>query len=397
MSTDAPGGRIPTSPPVAAGGRVLVIDDEPQVLAVMERVVRSAGFDVVTASDASSGLEAMRRSSVDAIISDIHMPGTSGLDLLVEIRKLDIDVPVLFVTGMPTVETAVAAIQRGAFGYLTKPFDHGELKSQVRRAVQLGRLADIRRRAIEAQGLSEGMVADLAGTAARFEQALSSIRMAYQPLVHAATLEVYGYEALLRSADPVLSHPGLVLAAAEQLDRLPELGRLIRRLVAADVAGLPAGNVFVNLHPRDLEDEDLYDPRAALSQLAGRVVLEITERASMDGGAELAARIGRLRELGYRIAIDDLGAGYASLASFVAMEPDVVKVDLSLVRGIDSSPVKQRVVASLVGVCRDMGLLVVAEGVETVAERDVVVEIGCDLLQGFLFARPGPPFPEITR
>jgi EAL domain-containing protein (putative c-di-GMP-specific phosphodiesterase class I) len=376
---------------------VLVIDDEPQVLAVMERVVRSAGFEVVTASDASSGLEAMRRESVDAIISDIHMPGTSGLDLLVEIRKLDIDVPVLFVTGMPTVETAVAAIQRGAFGYLTKPFDHGELKSQVRRAVQLGRLADIRRRAIEAQGLSEGVVADLAGTAARFEQALSSIRMAYQPLVRATGLEVYGYEALLRSSDPVLSHPGLVLAAAEQLDRLPELGRLIRRLVAADVAGLPAGSVFVNLHPRDLEDEDLYDPRAALSQLAGRVVLEITERASMEGGPELAARIARLRELGYRIAIDDLGAGYASLASFVAMEPDVVKVDLSLVRGIDSSPVKQRVVASLVGVCRDMGLLVVAEGVETAAERDVVVEIGCDLLQGFLFARPGPPFPEISR
>ena len=398
MSTDgsdaAHGSSSP--PPGGSNGRVLVIDDEPQVLSVMERVIRSSGYEVVTAAGAEEALETMRRQGVDTVVSDIHMPGISGLDLLVEIRKLDIDVPVVFVTGMPTVESAMTAIQRGAFGYLTKPFRHDELVALVERAVKLGRLADIRRRAIEAQGLSEGIVADLAGTAARFDEALAGVRMAYQPLVQASDWQVFGYEALLRSADPVLSHPGLILAAGEQLDRLPQLGRLIRSLVASDVAGLDSGCVFINLHPRDLEDAELYAPDSPLSREAGRVVLEITERASLGAAAELAERIAGLRDLGYRIAIDDLGAGYASLASFVALEPDIVKLDMSLVRGIGDNPMKRRVVRSMIEVCRDMGLVVVGEGVETAAERDALVELGCDLLQGFLFAKPGPPFPEAT-
>jgi len=75
------------------------------------------------------------------------------------------------------------------------------------------------------------------------------------------------------------------------------------------------------------------------------------------------------------------------------LEPDIVKLDMALVRGIDSRPVQRKLVRSMTAVCKEMGMLVVAEGIETPAERDVLIELGCDLLQGFLFARPGPPFP----
>jgi len=77
------------------------------------------------------------------------------------------------------------------------------------------------------------------------------------------------------------------------------------------------------------------------------------------------------------------------------LEPEFVKLDMALVRDIDSSSVKQKLVKSMASMCKDMGLYVVAEGVETRAERDAVIDLGCDLLQGFLFARPGPAFPEV--
>ena len=96
------------------------------------------------------------------------------------------------------------------------------------------------------------------------------------------------------------------------------------------------------------------------------------------------------------VAVDDLGAGYAGLASFAQLEPEIVKLDISLVRGVHSSLVKRRLVSSMVTLCQELGSLVVAEGIETEAERDVLVDLGCDLLQGFRFARPGPALPRAS-
>jgi EAL domain-containing protein (putative c-di-GMP-specific phosphodiesterase class I) len=101
----------------------------------------------------------------------------------------------------------------------------------------------------------------------------------------------------------------------------------------------------------------------------------------------------RLRTLGYRIAIDDLGAGYAGLTSFAQLEPEVVKVDMSLVRGIDGSPMKQKLVRSIISLCTELGIQLVAEGIETPGERDSLISLGGDLCQGYLFARPGRGFP----
>ena len=154
-------------------------------------------------------------------------------------------------------------------------------------------------------------------------------------------------------------------------------------------------NLFVNLHPADLEDEELYADDGALTPFASNVVLEITERAALDRIHELQSRVKRLRSLGYRIAIDDLGAGYAGLTSFAQLEPEVVKVDMSLIRGIDSSPVKQKLVRSIVALCTELDIQLVAEGIETPAERDSLDLVGGDLRQGYLFARPGLRLPDL--
>jgi EAL domain-containing protein (putative c-di-GMP-specific phosphodiesterase class I) len=104
----------------------------------------------------------------------------------------------------------------------------------------------------------------------------------------------------------------------------------------------------------------------------------------------------RLRSLGFRLAIDDLGAGYAGLSSIAMLEPDFVKLDMSLTRDLASSPLRQRLVASMVDACRDTGMKLVAEGVETVHELAKLTELGCDLLQGYHFARPSAEFVKVA-
>lgn len=124
------------------------------------------------------------------------------------------------------------------------------------------------------------------------------------------------------------------------------------------------------------------------------MVIEITERDALDGVKDARARVQRLKERGFRIAIDDLGAGYAGLTSFAVLEPHLVKIDMSLVRNVHLEPAKRKLVRAIVSLSSDLGMAVVAEGVENAQERDVLVDQGCDLLQGYYFARPGPAFPS---
>jgi EAL domain-containing protein (putative c-di-GMP-specific phosphodiesterase class I) len=162
------------------------------------------------------------------------------------------------------------------------------------------------------------------------------------------------------------------------------------------MAQAPGAVLFVNLHTRDLADETLFSAESPLARIAPNVILEITERASLDEVSDVRDRVARLRELGFRLAVDDLGAGYAGLTSFATLEPEVIKLDMSLVRDVDTNLVKRRVVAQMTTLAHDLGVLVVAEGVETLAERNMLVSLGCDLLQGYLLAKPGKPFPTVS-
>ncbi len=348
---------------------------------------------IETLSTASEAIQRIRRGGVDVVVSDISMPEMSGLELLRAIREHEPDLPVVLVTGLPALESATEAIDHGALKYLVKPIDPKALTSTVEQAIQLYRLARMKREALELLGMS-GRAADRAGLEADFERALSSLWVALQPILRSGDGSVFGYEALLRTREPALPGPAEVLDAAERLSQLERLGRVVRQCAFRSLLEARSDfALFVNLHPEDLLDPELSAPHSELAGMATRVVLEITERASLDNVANVRARVKALRDTGFRIAIDDLGAGYSGLSSFAMLEPDIVKLDMALIRGIDARPVQQKLVRSMTQVCKEMGMLVVAEGIETAPERDVLIELGCDLLQGFLFARPGPPFP----
>jgi EAL domain-containing protein (putative c-di-GMP-specific phosphodiesterase class I)/AmiR/NasT family two-component response regulator len=370
--------------------QVLLVEDDPIVRLAYTKVLRSSGIQLDTANDGLEALEKVAGGGFDAVVSDINMPRLSGIEFLRKLRELSLDVPVVLVTGGPALETAMRAVEYGAYRYLTKPVDIEALASTVRGAAELGQ----RTRRSRAELATPTPLPTLAPSAEElaqaraFDETLAQLWVGFQPIVDFGGRRLHGYEALVRSDGP-FARPNEILGAAEKLGRLTDLGRAIRRRVASQAAAAPEqALLFVNLHARDLADPDLVDRASPLTQVAERVVLEITERTALEEVSDIQARVVQLRGLGFRLALDDLGAGYAGLASFASIEPDVVKLDMSLVRGVDVSPLKQSVIRSVVGLAEELRIQVISEGIELPAERDALVSLGCNLFQGYLFGKP---------
>lgn len=386
----------PAERPEPAVNSVLVADDEYAFARAVARVLGAAGFHVTTVDNGDAAADAVAKQSFEVILSDIEMPGMSGVELLGLVREHNLDVPVILMTGAPSLETAMEAVSLGALQYIIKPVNNDVLVAAVERACRLHRMGRMKRDALRLMGESGEQAGNRAGLRSCFNRALDSMWLAFQPIADYEHRSVFGYEALLRSTEPSLPHPSAVLSAAERLGRLPELGQRVRDLSAKAFDRAPSDALlFVNLHTRDLLDPHLYSPEASLTKMARRVVLELTERAAIDEISDARSRVAHLRQLGFRIAIDNLGAGYAGLCSFATLEPEVVKLDMSLVRDVHRSSIRQRLIGSMTALCKDMGMKVVAEGIESIEECQAVFGLGCELLQGYYFAEPGRPFPPV--
>jgi EAL domain-containing protein (putative c-di-GMP-specific phosphodiesterase class I)/CheY-like chemotaxis protein len=371
--------------------RILMVDDEDSVRMALARALRGASYDVTAVASVQEAKAQLSSNSFDLVISDLHMPIEGGLELLQSIRETEPELPVILITGAPTTESAVGALQLKATGYFTKPIDPPRLLAEITRVLKMRELADVRRHAHE---ITRKDSAELEELSRQLESALDQLFMVFHPVVVWPGREVFGYEALMRTKEKALGNPQLLLDAAQKLGRLNDLGRTVRTRCAIAAKESPDGvPLLVNLHPLDLADPEMYSSSSPLAQVASRIVLEITERAQLETVPDVEKRIASLRAMGFRVAIDDIGAGYSGLNSFALLRPDFVKIDMALVRGIDADPVKRRLTTLLVQLCADLSIGVIAEGVETKAERDALSEIGCDLLQGYLFAKPSTPFP----
>jgi FOG: EAL domain len=382
---------------VSAARRILLVDDEPCILDVYSEALRLDGWHVDCAVNGYAAIERLRDGPYDVIVSDIAMPGMNGVQFLRAVRDSDLDVPIILITGNPALETAVRAVELGAFQYLVKPVPISVVQETAQRAARMHGLARLKRQALQLLGMPATAPGDRAGLESRFAHAIKTLWLAFQPIVSLRSRSIFAYEALVRTEQSTLQSPGSLFSAAERLERLPEVGQLVRQLVAGRMCDIPQPVLmFVNLHPLDLIDDDLYLPSAPLSLFATRVVLEINERTSLEGIADLRQRVQKLRSLGYRIAIDDLGAGHAGLGMLANLEPDIAKIDMSLVRQVDQTPTKRSIIRSMASLSSELGIRLVAEGVETPGERDSLLESGCDLLQGFLFGKPAASLGEAT-
>jgi EAL domain-containing protein (putative c-di-GMP-specific phosphodiesterase class I)/GGDEF domain-containing protein len=209
----------------------------------------------------------------------------------------------------------------------------------------------------------------------------------YHPIVLATTREIFGYEALARGQMRTLRSPEVMFEVAAEADLIWELSRLCRARALEGMSTRLEGDqlLFLNVDPTDFNDpafteQEVTDP--------SRVVIEITERTAIKDYPKFRDRLKAFRQRGYRFAVDDAGSGYAGLGSIANLEPDFIKLDISLVSAIDTNFIKQNLVQTMVKFADDHGAKVIAEGVERAEEFKTVQELGVHLVQGFFLHRP---------
>jgi EAL domain-containing protein (putative c-di-GMP-specific phosphodiesterase class I)/GGDEF domain-containing protein len=209
----------------------------------------------------------------------------------------------------------------------------------------------------------------------------------YHPIVLATTREIFGYEALARGQMRTLRSPEVMFEVAAEADLIWELSRLCRARALEGMSTRLEGDqlLFLNVDPMDFNDPAFNELEVADP---GRVVIEITERTAIKDYPKFRDRLKAFRDMGYRFAVDDAGSGYAGLGSIANLEPDFIKLDISLISAIDTNFIKQNLVQTMVKFADDHGAKVIAEGVERAEEFKTVQDLGVHLVQGFFLHRP---------
>lgn len=228
---------------------------------------------------------------------------------------------------------------------------------------------------------------------------LGLVRSVYQPVVDIVDRRVIGFEALTRVDTGRFENIETLLKAAETDETLWSLERLCRRRALEGVPALDSDQLlFLNIEPDSAHDPHLTGPQfldglASAGLSPGQVVLELTEHSAVRDFVAFRRTLERFRNLGFRLAMDDVGSGYAGLQAIAEIAPDFIKADMQLVRGLHASSIKRELIDTMRRFSESTGITLVAEGVETSDELRALIAVGVRCAQGFLFARPGAPAP----
>lgn len=222
------------------------------------------------------------------------------------------------------------------------------------------------------------------------------LKAAFQPIIESRSGEVFGFEALARiPGSTVFSSIADLFPFAEKIGQLYPIETRCRRqaIISYPSVGRNKEMLFLNINPQILIDPEFasgYTKKLLLDlNLApSDVVLEITERSAIEDFATFRDALDHYRAQGYLIALDDVGAGYSSLQSVAELHPDFLKVDRSLIAGVNADPIKWALLETFVTFSKRIGCRIIAEGVETEAEMRTVVQLGVDYIQGFFVAKP---------
>ena len=409
---DTPTAAVPLSTAaagVAAASTVVIVDDKPANVALLERLLDTAGVVRVHGfTDPRQALAHCAGSLPDLVLLDLHMPDLDGFAFMEALQRLVPEggfLPVLVLTADVTAEVKERALATGAKDFLTKPFDRTEVLLRVANLLETRALyRGVQQHNAELQADLDERTAVEREAAAEHERrrhgidgalAPGALTMVFQPVADLATGDVVGVEALARFACEPHRPPNEWFAEADDIGRGTELE------LAAIAAALdqlhqlpPATFLAVNASPTTAITPAL-DALLARHP-AERLVLELTEHTRVDDYSTLLAALDRLRRRGVRIAVDDTGAGYASFEHILKLRPHILKLDITLTRGIDADPVRRALAAALVTFATEISATIIAEGIETTGELTTLEHIGIPWGQGYYLARPGAlPLPAL--
>jgi len=379
---------------------VLVADDDPEMRAVLADAIASdtALKLVGLARDAREAIAMARVEAPDVVLLDVKMPGGGGGEAAREIHRMAPSTAIVALTAHEDETSVGEMLAAGARSYLVKGASPQEILSALRGSV-LGR-------SVLSGSIAHHVVAELSTRLqteqrdekrrrrwhARIAAILAGgegLSIAFQPIVSLRSGEVVALEALARFRSRPVHGPDVWFAQAAALGLGIELELLAIRAAIAHLPRIPADlSLAVNVSPDTVLSGRL-GPTFETAPL-GRIVLEITEHAHIADYAKLRDALADLRHSGVLVAIDDAGAGYASLRHILQLAPDSIKLDISLTRDIHTVRSQRALAAALVAFAGETGASIVAEGIETAEELITLRDLGVELGQGYYLGRPEP-------
>ena len=378
--------------------RVLIADDEPALCGALADLLGQEDQVLIvgTAGDADEAIELAGTSFPDIALVDVKMPAGGGPRAAREIIRISPLTRVIALSAFEDRPTVLEMLRAGAVGYLVKGTAAEEIVGSITRVMKGGTSLST-----EVVG---GIVEELTSQLRRqeiFEEALEQRRteihrflsgegltMAFQPIVDLRTRSMVGMEALARFRSLPLRAPNEWFAEAVQLELGVQLELATIREAMRSISRLPEDvYLSVNTSHRAAMSPELPE---VLGDLAPRIVVEITEHEAIGDYRELMHALAELRAAGVRVAIDDAGAGFASLRHTLQIAPDIVKVDISLTRDIDIDRGRRALTSALISFADEMSMTIVAEGIERPEELATLLELGVEYGQGFYLAEPGP-------
>ena len=391
--------------------------------ALAQRRLGTVAFVVVDLDSFHEVNDALGRAGGDAVMVNVAEHLRAGLPAGAMLGRFEEDEFAVIASGdggrvaAAVVDAVRASLQRPIFvdrmWQITGGIGVAEAPEDGTTSDELARRAGLALRAAKREGRSrlrffepqiETEYAERRSLLRELQSAISlqTFDVHYQPIVAADGGAMVGIEALLRWTHPSRGAipPAVFIPLAEQSGLMSQLGEIVLRRALADASRWPALSVAVNLSPVQIRDRWLVDLVGAVMSETGiassRVVLEVTENILIDNPQEALARLEALRALGVSLSLDDFGTGFSSLNYLQKFPFDRLKIDRAFVASLGSSGTTGPIIQAIVTLGHALGMKVLAEGVETDEQRVLLRLAGCDEMQGFLFAKPGPA-AEIDR
>jgi EAL domain-containing protein (putative c-di-GMP-specific phosphodiesterase class I)/AmiR/NasT family two-component response regulator len=383
--------------------RVLIADDEPAIREALADLLASEETLelVAVATDTDEAIEAARETIPDVALLDVKMPGGGGPRAAREILGAAPHTRIVALSAHEDRSSVLEMLRAGVVGYVVKGAAAEEILETVRRSV-LGQ-------ASLSAHVTGYVVQELAGQFERQEresslrrpeanrvQAVleepSRLRVVYQPIVDLRVGRLTGVEALARFDDEPERPPDVWFTEAAAAGLALELELTAIHAALADLARIPQdAYLSLNMSPGTAVSPQFAE--LAGRHGPGRIVVEVTEHARVEDYAVFGVALRDLRAGGVRLAVDDAGAGFASLRHMLKLEPDLIKLDMSLTRAVDADRAKRALAAGLISFAGEIDAAIVAEGIETENELEALRGLGVVFGQGYFLAKPGP-LPE---
>ena len=374
--------------------RILIVDDEPLVRNKIASVLETQGYEVEIAISSQMALQMCKNRRFDLTLVDYNLPSTNGIELLEDFRTLQPSCLRILITDMLNVHLATKELNRGLLtNFVEKPYTSEKLLGTVKGVVAIReKMIEVAKIQREASRIEEEKILQEC-----FEN--DNIYVALQPIIGSAIGKIFAFEIFMRSTHPILNNPSVLLRAVRKHNKLEKLSEIIF-LKVLDVLTQIEGDylLFLNIHCDELANkEELLSRLDILKEYASRIVFEITERNRLKSIVGWEENIASMKEMGFRIAIDNLGVENTTLSILSDIEPNFFKIDMSMIRSINQEPKHRKFVELLCKLGVTMDVQIVAEGIEKEEELVIIRSCGAQLLQGFYFEKPSSDIEEIQQ